>query len=143
MCSKFKDKSLFERIVYVNDNELCYIFLSRTHATNDCMSTYKCTLNDCMAKHSKFLHVDRPSCSNINSVSVSLNAHCNVSMFMPILPVTVNDVYDTYALLDTGSSHSFCSDALKKQLNLNGPMIRYDLSTLDRTSQTESELVQF
>ena len=143
MCSKFRDKSLSERIVYVNDNKLCYICLSSTHATNDCMSTYKCTVNDCMAKHSKFLHVDRPNCSNINSVSVSLNAHCNVSMLMPILPVTVNGVYDTYALLDTGSSHSFCSDALKKELKLNGPMMRYDLSTLDRTSQTESQLVHF
>ena len=30
--------------------------------------------------------------------------------------MTVNGVYDTYALLDTGSSHSFCSDALKKEL---------------------------
>ena len=44
MCSKFRDKSLSERIVYVNDNKLCYICLSSTHATNDCMSTYKCTV---------------------------------------------------------------------------------------------------
>ena len=141
MCSKFRDKSLSERIVYVNDNKLCYICLTSTHATNDCMSTYKCTVNDCMAKH--FLHIDRSNCSNINSVSVSLNDHCNVSMFIPFLPVTVNGVYDTYALLDTGSSHSFCSDSVKKELKLNGPIIRYFMSTLDRTSQTESELVQF
>ena len=143
MCSKFRDKSISERIVYVNDNKLCYICLSSTHATNDCMSTYKCTVNDCMDTHSKFLHVDRPNCYNINSVSVSLNAHCNVSMLMPIIPVTVNGVYDTYALLDTGSSHIFCSDAVKKELKFNGPIIRYDLSTLNRTSQTESELIQF
>ena len=143
MCSKFRDKSLSERIAYVNDNKLCYICLARTHMTNDCKSTYRCTASECMARHSKFLHVDRPNGSNINSVSVSLNAHCNVSMLMPILPVTVNGVYDTYALLDTGSSHSFCSDTLKKELKLNGPMMRYDLSTLDRTSQTESQFVHF
>ena len=136
MCSKFRDKSLSERIAYVNDNKLCYICLASAHMTNDCKSTYRCTVSECMTRHSKLLHVDRPNCSNINSVSVSLNAHCNVSMLMPILPVTVNGVYDTYALLDTGSSHSFCSDALKKELKLNGPMMRYDLSTLDRTSQT-------
>ena len=49
MCSKLRDASLSERIVYVNDNKLCYICSSSTHATNECMSTYKCTVNDCMA----------------------------------------------------------------------------------------------
>ena len=134
MCSKFRDKSLSERIAYVNDNKLCNICLASTHMTNDCKSTYRCTVSECMARHSKLLHVDRPNGSNINSVF--LNVHCNVSMLMP---VTVNGVYDTYALLDTGSSHSFCSDTLKKELKLNGPMMRYDLSTLDRTPQTESQ----
>ena len=143
MCSKFRDKSLSERIADVNDNKLCYICLASTHMTNDCTSTYRRTVSECMAGHSKWLHVDRPNGSNINSVSVSLNAHCNVSMLMPILPVTVNGVYDRYALLDTGSSHSFCSDTLKKELKLNGPVMRYDLSTLDGTAQTESQLVHF
>ena len=40
MCSNFRDKSLSERIVYVNDNKLCNICLSSTHATHECMSLY-------------------------------------------------------------------------------------------------------
>ena len=137
MCSQFRDKSL-STVLYMLMTINCVTFDYPVRILQMIVCPHKCTVNDCMAKHSKFLHVDRPSCSNINSVSVSLNAHCNVSMLMPILPVALNGVYDAYALLDTGNSHIFCSDALKKELKLNGHIIRYDLSTLDRTSQTLS-----
>ena len=88
MCSKFRDKYLSERIVYVNDNKRCYICLSSTHATNECMSTYKCTVNDCMAKHSKFMLIDPVF------LILTLFLSMLIIMLMPILPVTVNGVYD-------------------------------------------------
>ena len=59
---------------------------------------------------------------------------------MPVLPVTI---YNTYALLDTGSSHSFCPDRLKNILQLSGLTTMFDLKTLNNSAQVKSQMVKF
>ena len=56
-------KTLDERISYVSDNKLCNVCLSQGHATSDCTINYICPVNDCSGKHSKLIHVDKPSLS--------------------------------------------------------------------------------
>ena len=49
---------------------------------------------------------------------------------MPIIPVIINDMFHTHALLDTGSTNSFCSRRLVNELNITGPKMLYQLQTL-------------
>ena len=141
-CPDFMNRTLGERISYVTDNKLCNVCLSQGHVTNDCIVKYKCPVTDCNAKHSKLIHVDTTS-SNCGNTSVGLNVNCHSSVLMPVLPITVNGVYNTHALLDTGSSHSFCSGRLKNELRLSGPKMKFDLNTLSSTAQVESQMVEF
>ena len=52
------------------------------------------------------------------------------NVLMPIVPVIVNDCFHTYALLDTGSTHTFCSRRLTHALDLDGCETTYNLMTL-------------
>ena len=142
-CHDFMSKTLDERISYVSDKRLCNVCLSQGHTTNDCTTNYMCPVNDCNGKHSKLIHVDKPSLSCGNA-SLSLNVtNCHTSVLMPVLPVTINGIYNTYASLDTGSSHSFCSDRLKNILQLSGPTTMFDLNTLNNSAQVKSQMVKF
>ena len=60
-----------------------------------------------------------------NSVNVKSS-----SVLMPIVPISVNGTYETYALLDTGSNSSFCTNRLVSNLDVHGKIIDYELNTL-------------
>ena len=64
-------------------------------------------------------------------------------VMLPILPVTINNTFHTYARLDTGSSNSFCSRRLIDRLNINGPVTTYELNTIGKTVYQRSEMVNF
>ena len=61
---------------------------------------------------------------------------------MPIIPVIINDTFHTHALLDTGSTNSFCSRRLANELNVTGTKISYQLQTLHGCSDRQSEVVK-
>lgn len=46
-----------------------------------------------------------------------------------------------YALLDSCSSNSFCSQRLAQKLDLKGQSVTYDFSTMNKTVSLESRLV--
>ena len=48
-----------------------------------------------------------------------------------------------YALLDPGSSNSFCTDRLARNLGIKGKQEVYRLNTLNTCSSKRSEIVQF
>ena len=62
---------------------------------------------------------------------------------MPIVEVIVNDTYHTHALLDTGSSDSFCTKRMASALSLSGPSTTYSLNTLNTTGEQTSPIVHF
>ena len=127
---------------HITDNKLCSVCLSPNHVTDVCRVDYQCPIPDCNARHSKYIHVD----SSDDSVSSSSNFSVNVSrnyVMLPILPVTNNNTFHTYALIDTGSSNSFCSKCLVDRLNIKGPMTTYDLNTIGKTVYQNSEMVNF
>ena len=135
-------KTLDERISYVSDNKLCNGCLSQGHAANDC-TNYMCPVNDCNGKHSNLIRVDKPSLSCGNALLSFNVTNCHTSVLMPVLPVTINGIYITYALLDTGSSHSFCSDRRNNILQFSGPTTMFDLNTLNNSAQVKSQMVKF
>ena len=59
---------------------------------------------------------------------------------MPIVPVVVNDEFCKYALLDTGSSNSFCTRSLMTKLNLKCPKLSYQLNTLHGSGSQRTEV---
>ena len=56
---------------------------------------------------------------------------------MAILPVKVRrrgseKAIAIYAFLDNGSSSTYCTEALMRQLNINGPKTKISLTALDK-----------
>ena len=62
---------------------------------------------------------------------------------MPLVEVIVNDTYHTHALLDTGSSDSFCTEQMASVLSLCGPSTTYRLNTLNTTGEQTCQMVHF
>ena len=65
---------------------------------------------------------------------------------LPIVPVKIKvrgnpSCIETYALLDTGSSSTFCSTSLLDRLGLHGKKIRLKLTTLGRSEAMDSIVV--
>ena len=71
-----------------------------------------------------------------NDISVTHDAKCNVSkqVLLPVVPITVNECFDTFALLDSGSTNSFCSRALVDNVNIKGVKTVFHLSTLENSA---------
>ena len=167
-CSAFKGLKVNERLQFVRDNKLCFNCLKPGHYSNRCGLRRSCSVPGCNKKHTKFLHQLTPSTgqssSDVESKSETQVKQCafvenerenfgvssavgNLRVALPILPVIVRApgtqrfIY-TYALLDTGSTSTFCSDELVKMLNLTGEKDVLNLTTLEKAnSQTETLIV--
>ncbi|XP_043246524.1 uncharacterized protein LOC122394039 [Amphibalanus amphitrite] len=65
---------------------------------------------------------------------------------LPVVPVVVRvgtSTCQTYAFLDSGSTHSFISSALIKELNIdNMPRKQLSLTTVDRSTKVETHVVE-
>ena len=60
---------------------------------------------------------------------------------MPIVQVTINHTCKVFALLDSGSSASFCTKDLVRQLGMKGWPTKLNLSTLNRSETQPTEIV--
>ena len=164
-CSKFVAMKLYDRLKYASDNKLCYNCLSVGHVSSKCRSGYTCQVPGCNKKHSKYLHRVKPAVrdtGNANAGVVSdtavtadesvaqctfTGAGAGTRIALPIVPVEVStDQHDvivsTYALLDSGSTNSFCSARLFDQLLVVGKKSLLSISTLDKAnSVSEMESV--
>ena len=75
--------------------------------------------------------------------------HGSMRIAMPIVPAVVRAPgtqrsVQTYALLDTGSNSTFCSEDLVKQLEVVGLKEQLNLTAMDKkNSRVESEKVSF
>ena len=104
-----------KRCNYVKSNNLCVLCLGSDHSLSDCRSTYTCKVNNCGEKHSSSLHVYKFQTPAVGNCVIS-DDKSNVSM--PTVPVIIVGTFQTSALLDTGSSVSFCSKRLMNELKL-------------------------
>ena len=75
--------------------------------------------------------------------------HGSMRIAVPIVPVVVRAPgtqrsVQTYALVDTGSNSTYCSEELGKQLELVGQQEPLNLTTMDKmNSRVETEKVSF
>ena len=73
----------------------------------------------------------------MNASNASANAEQS-NIYLPKVPVTVNgDSHIYYALLDSGSTNSFISEAAASHLNLRSDSIRYNISTISNQSSVD------
>jgi len=153
-CAKFKEMKPVERLKFVNDHRLCKNCLLSNHETSHCRKDSVCSVPGCGQKHTKFIHINqnqnRMQNLSVNSETsrsgnspqiLNANADIGAEVFMPVVPVVVNGKRDTFALLDSASSSSFCSRSLVQSLGIQGRSTSYSLSTLSKTAESKQTSV--
>ena len=163
-CSQFKGMKIKDRRSYVMSKGLCLNCFARGHLSKDCPRNFVCTIDGCGLKHNKYLHMlNRLSSNNSDVIAVStpqveqsvvskssstaanISSHfvrtCGGKLAMPIVPARVwcsnSDNYiDTYAMLDSGSNATYCSEALCDQLGAQGTMHHLELTTLTQSKMS-------
>ena len=146
-----------KRVQTVQNKRFCYNCLKPSkHIARDCRSDKVCGVGGCTLKHAAVLHEGfkkREQSSSevpVNHVHVmnSIEFSTKERYALPIVKVVVDstdacDPVITYALLDPGSTRTFCAPELLPLLNLHGTHGQLPLSTLNEGSMTNVERVTF
>ena len=140
-CYAFRSMPIDKRYDYVKNNKLCVLCLSNDHSVSECGSPYVCKINNCGEKHSSSLHV-YPNVQ-LPSLTSSVHSNDNSNVYMPTVPVVIDGIFHTSALLDTGSSTTFCTKRLVEELKLQGVKMSYKLQTLHGSKDRCSDVVDF
>ena len=144
-CPVFLKLSLKERWEEVTKRGLCSVCLSVNHKTDSCYSNYACGFHGCGGRHSRALHgvasVSGYSQPPAENSSVTACVDSSKAVFMPIVQVCVNGGPIVYALLDTGSTSSFCSKSLVDRLGISGNPKSVNISTLSDPILSHTEVV--
>ena len=145
-CKTFQTMKLPQRLQLVQTNKLCENCLLANHATKDCKKQSVCSVPGCGRHHTKYIHTSprqNSPMTNQQSAGASNNQielrNCNnntdIDVLVPLVKITVNDSIETCALLDTGSTTSFCTQSLVDELCIDGTDVNYTLSTLSNFQQ--------
>ncbi len=158
-CHSFRDTTPQARMNIAKQKRLCFNCLDyANHGFPQCKRSAGCGMHGCNMRHSVLLHdaltapKDSPAVQcdtdngyvNVTTMSTAIKSLCSVSDkpaegSLPIVPVIVRgpeqDKYlQTYALLDSGSSNTFCSTELVSKLGLKGKDTRLTLETVNQES---------
>jgi len=133
-CKQFLEASVDERNQLVQEKRLCYNCLRANHAASNCESNFRCMV--CRGKHHTSLHHDKPVSTTNGYVRKTVNGAGHNKIALPVVAVKVKSPHsartvDTYALLDPGSTASFATEALIKELGITGKPRQVTLTTLE------------
>ena len=139
----------------MKSRRLCEICLLDNHFKNNCKSPYRCSVNGCKRRHSNFLHQDiappqvaspshqlpiSPSpVTNTTNGHVRTNDYIN-DVCLPVVNVKVNGV-PTCALLDSGSTNTFCCQDFIDMIGSQKQPTTYGLQTLNQTKLNNAYIV--
>ena len=150
-CKDFRSKTVSERKAVVRRKYLCFRCLLSGHGVKNCNSKRTCDVESCQSSsHHPLLHVDAvasgadptPVCSTAIANAVGSIGRASRS-FLDIVPVLVcceEAEVATYALLDPGSSMSFCEPALIDALGLYGTGLKFETSVETLTTKCPERL---
>ena len=152
-CDTFKRIRPNERFNVARQCKLCFNCLLPGHCSNACRKPSVCPVPGCGRKHTKCLHVYHDNVDQVTNAdnysndndsnqlgvasNMSVNRTCS-SVYLPIVPVIINDQFKVCALLDTGSTNTFVTQQLATQLKLKGKEVSYSMSTLGHSSEVSS-----
>ena len=74
-CDKFLNKDVSDRKQVVNDQKLCFNYLSKNHHVKYCISEFTCRHESYGKKHHALLHEDKKAMPNSNSPTNSSNVN--------------------------------------------------------------------
>ena len=162
-CNTFKGKTESERYEFVRKQRLCFNCLSPKHKSRDCKSKHTCKV--CNKKHHSLLHsTERPQQGGNPRAASGPSATPAATLPQPPQPVAVSSNFVgkmtsrkislpvctvrvsphrggrtvlTYALLDPGSTATFCSQELVKTLGIKGKKTSLTLNTINKQEGIE------
>ena len=135
-CPKFKAHPHKEKVDFLKINGYCFGCLLRGHMSKNCRRRLTC--DRCQKTHPTILHIEyienannishqptsSPAERSVNSALVSAGETTGAGrdLALAIVPVKIkvdkgNKFISTYAFLDPGSSASFCTENLMRQLS--------------------------
>ena len=161
-CPKLQKMDLKDIQEVVRKNYLCYRCLKKGHRFYACKSMSTCGKEGCNMKHHTLVHDDdkvlvyKASANQLEAkILYTISAECNVvtrpvstkplmvaNILLPIVKLLIND-YETYGLLDDGSTNSLMSSSLCRRLGLTGVSARVALSVIGSTTSRMTKLVEF
>ena len=165
-CNKIKGLAHKERVDFIKTKGLCFGCLTQGHLSKTCKKRMDC--KQCSGKHPDILHQEKEAIKNAN-VSESTNSTRSneevtgtqqsvtqeivgytgggeTDCMLSIVPVKVKSrssgrSVDTYAFMDPGSTATFCTDELRKKLNIKGKQTQILLSTMGQDKPDGPRLV--
>ena len=161
-CPRFKALSVEERLNEVQRHKLCFNCFSPKHWFSNCSNKKQCGVNGCTRSHNALLHNLRNVSSVESSDAVSINPeaqaevglsteHSNTShrsshtsVLLQVVPVTLygpKGYFNTYAMLDTGSTCSLLLADVARRLGLDGPLESVVLNGIQKTSELVTKRV--
>ncbi|XP_041453145.1 uncharacterized protein LOC121406188 [Lytechinus variegatus] len=160
-CQEFKNMNPDDRFDFAFKNRLCFNCLLPGHISSRCNINRTCSVRGCDQRHTKFLHTGRrmtspqhPTLLSASDAStqtdsdVSSHASCGAMgagasrIALPIVPVTVSvpgevgGTIETFALLDSGSTNSFCLKEIAEKIQTKGRKKILSISTLEAPNHT-------
>ena len=152
-CQKLKTQPRETIVEFLKTKGFCFGCLLRGHMSKDCKRRMTC--ERCQSKHPTILHFDRVKPfepvksreTSINSGQVTLKpggvTWTGKDCALSIVPVQVKATKGsksvlTYAFLDPGSSGTFCTERLRRQLNARGRKTEILLRTMGQVKTVSS-----
>jgi len=153
-CERFRGLKPEERRKLVQSKGLCFNCLKGGHRAEACELQRICSVPGCGRKHTRYLHLTPVTEATVSSPSDERPAHTVSAnqgtgqafsgagiarVALPLVPVKAwapdkNRYISTYALLDNGSTTSFCTKRLAEQLQGDGKPEVLMLNTLGQTA---------
>ncbi len=155
-----------EKLSFVWGRKLCFCCFDGRHLASQCRAGIVCGVAGCTAKHSKLLHKspersvmensgEQQAKPNQGTGDQPIESHtlaCSslkrgqVKLALPIVPVKVRAkgqsvFHYTHALLNSGSTKTFCSEALIEKLDVKGKRANLSLTTVNSSESADVELV--
>ena len=146
VCQQFRQLKVKERWELVKNHKLCINCLRAGHKVENCKSEHTCTVDSCGVKHSNFLHTKpnvMATTTHVTDTTSSFATGTQPESYLPCVNVKVNGQLVS-ALLDSGSSNTFCDQKLARTLGLKGRDVNYSITTLTSSGKDIcSSLVDF
>ena len=144
-CELFLSLSPSEKRSFLYRKRLCFnCMVSDKHRADKCPKP-GC---HCGVKHSTILHDafngsnQRVVVNEIPTVGANANVGTNSTrVYLPLVSVVVNGSRKVWALLDSGSTNSFCSEQLANDLKLERKQTGFAMTTLSQSSTLNTSLV--
>ena len=166
VCSQFKAMSPGEGLCFVCDKKVCFCCFDGRNVVRQCRAGVICGVEGCTAKRSKLLHQSfersgkgnpgkqqampnpRTSSRQIESPTHTCSSpkQGEIKLALPIVSEKVRAkgqtvYYYTHALLDSGSTKTFCSEVLMEKLGVKGQQVNLYLTTVNRRENANVEVV--